>query len=570
MLFPTSADLGRAHRSHTHTVRPTTICCWSLPSSAPPWRPTRAPQGRLTQIASATASKYDCAIAIGVQTKDTAVAAASPGITEDAPFVWGSVTKLLTGTAIMRAVEKQTLQSLHAPISPILDPVLRDLGLGTMAQLFGPHAKFLTAKHLAEMRSGVPDYDTAKPWSKPPKDAFRAQVYSDPSREYDPKDILNVSWVATGSLDFFPGLKQEYSSTNFVLLGLLLAALEQAPTWDAYDQRGALDALPASRRRLYDALQFAVHGAPSRYTSVHGYDRTSYNGHNASQLPGTDVWKVKGVYGGWTASDVTGSVADTARLAYDIFGASGPRLLAPPSVETMIPRDAFYGLATFNLTRPWGAAEGAAENVAYGHLGATYGYQSILAYFPDPDVSISIASDIETDDQIQPADGLCLAYNAVLAAVRNTSEPACRYVHTGYYGGRCDCGRHAAPMPREPAPSEPAPLEHAPLERTRAQRLEAALTPVVQSMADKYNCSVSIASRAPTRATRPTFHGWTSPSRRVSPTGPPGGRRGRAIRTSGGALPRSRRGRACCGWSTRGSSRWAPRSRRSSTLSWRG
>ena len=33
------------------------------------------------------------------------------------------------------------------------------------------------------------------------------------------------SWVATGSLKFTPGEKTRYSSTNFVLLGLLLAQL---------------------------------------------------------------------------------------------------------------------------------------------------------------------------------------------------------------------------------------------------------------------------------------------------------------------------------------------------------
>ena len=65
------------------------------------------------------------------------------------------------------------------------------------------------------------------------------------------------------------------------------------------------------------------------------YDRTSYTGHNASALPGHDVIDVAGVYGGWTASDVTAPVADVARLAYDIFGQSGPRILQPASGATM-------------------------------------------------------------------------------------------------------------------------------------------------------------------------------------------------------------------------------------------
>ena len=202
------------------------------------------------------------------------------------------------------------------------------------------------------------------------------------------------------------------------------------------------DALPLERRKLYaDGMRFAVHGAPSDWTGVHGYDRTSYNGHSAAARPGKDVWHVKGVYGGWTASDVTARVADTARLAYDLYGRAGPRLLSPDSVARMIPKSDFYGFATFNLSfTSWGPSSAGPFDTAYGHLGATYGYQSIVAYFPGADVAISVASNIETDYQVQPSDVLCSAYNAVLARLTNRTEPNCTYETGSYWGGRCDCG----------------------------------------------------------------------------------------------------------------------------------
>ena len=274
-------------------------------------------------------------------------------------------------------------------------------------------------------------------------DKFRAMVYSAPAREWDPKEILNLTWVATGRLEtLLPGIRTSYSSTNFVLLGLLLAGLAKAPTWDALDQGGAaMDALPAARRKLYAAMKYAVHGPPSQWTPVHGYDRTSYNGRNSTIRPGhTDVWKTTGVYGGWTASDVTASVADVARLGYDIFGKQGPRMLSAASVHTMVPTSPFYGFATFNLSRGWGPSYASGLNTAYGHLGATYGYQSIVAYFPAADISVSVASNIETDTQVQPTDVLCLAYNAILAALAKTPESQCAYKTSGYYGGVCDCG----------------------------------------------------------------------------------------------------------------------------------
>jgi len=378
-----------------------------------------------------------------VQTAEHAFAAADTTTSaRDDLFVWGSVTKLLTGSGILRAVERGDLPSLSTPVHTLIDPLLSRLGLGSLKTLFGWMSKYITAKHLGSMKSGVPDYDTAKPWPRPPTDPFRAMVYKDPTREWDPADLLNVSWVATGKLEGIPGLRTSYSSTNFVLLGLLLAALQKAPTWDQMNQTmAAMDALPAARRNMYSHMRFGVHGPPSRYTSVHGYDRTSYNGRNASTRPGhTDVWQTTGVYGGWTASDITANVGDIARLGYDIFGKAGPRMLQPHSVATMIPTQPFYGFATFNLTRGWGPSAISPLNLAYGHLGATYGYQSIVAYFPAADISVSVASNIETDTQVQPSDTLCLAYNAILAALSNTTEPACEFRLSGYYGGTCDCG----------------------------------------------------------------------------------------------------------------------------------
>ena len=103
----------------------------------------------------------------------------------------------------------------------------------------------------------------------------------------------------------------------------------------------------------------------------------------------------------------------------------------------------------FNLTMAWGVsgakaslskAPGRGFNQAYGHLGATYGYQSSLIYFPAADVSLAVASNIETDNQVQPTDVACHAYHAVLAALYGWPEPTCTYTPNGYFGGTCDCG----------------------------------------------------------------------------------------------------------------------------------
>ena len=40
--------------------------------------------------------------------------------------------------------------------------IVSQTGLGSMTRLFGVNASRVTVRHLATMRSGVPDYDTAK------------------------------------------------------------------------------------------------------------------------------------------------------------------------------------------------------------------------------------------------------------------------------------------------------------------------------------------------------------------------------------------------------------------------
>jgi len=358
------------------------------------------------------------------------------------------VTKQATGATILQLVEDGLLK-LDEPVHPHIDPILVSLGLGSMATLFGKEAELITAEHLATMNSGVPDYDTAKPYPTPPTDTFRAEVYAKPSQEFPPASLINQSWVATGKLEFTPGEKGKhrmaYSSTNFVLLGLLIAKLRGAADWDDFRQATLFDRLPTDRKGLYHDAVFASHGAPSKWTVVQGYDRTSYNGADPHKMPGTDVWKVAGVYGGWTASDLTASAADVARLGYDIHStSSGTKLLSKASQRIMVPSSReIYGFATFNLEHVGITGHGKRwpdqYDQAYGHLGATYGYDSLLAYFPAIDVSISIGTSIETDDQMAPADAMCLTYNAVLAAALGEKEESCEFVKRGYYGGKCQC-----------------------------------------------------------------------------------------------------------------------------------
>ena len=259
--------------------------------------------------------------------------------------------------------------------------------------------------------------------------------------------MLAVPWVHKDppALDWAPGTDQDYSSTNFLLLGLVLAAHADAPTWSALDQASFRTAA-LRRAGFMNNTAYAALGAPSAHTNVRGYDRTSYNGHTPDVAPGRDVGDVHGVFAGWTASDLVAPVQDVADLAHALYQRPHSALLRDGDVEMMTNASwGFYGFATFLLSsysgQPTDAPAGQPDyGTLWGHLGATYGYNSMVQYNAALNVSIAVATNVESDYQAQPNDAFCSAYNAVRQLVLGLPEAAgnCTYLATGYYG-KCVC-----------------------------------------------------------------------------------------------------------------------------------
>eukprot|EP00421_Protoceratium_reticulatum_P017592 CAMPEP_0168387010 /NCGR_PEP_ID=MMETSP0228-20121227/15724_1 /TAXON_ID=133427 /ORGANISM="Protoceratium reticulatum, Strain CCCM 535 (=CCMP 1889)" /LENGTH=417 /DNA_ID=CAMNT_0008400231 /DNA_START=56 /DNA_END=1309 /DNA_ORIENTATION=+ len=404
----------------------------------------------MAAIGEALSAKYNCSFSFGFKMGDAEVASAS-GIVDFSTgrrattgdrYPWGSVTKVLTGSSVLRLVSEGAF-GMDDPVAPLVDPLIArmaaqnpDQGFGSVADLWGAAAaKVTTVRQLLGMTSGVPDFDTAKPCMRPgcaPTDPLRATLYSDPNTSWAPTRLMNVPWVkghfkkCKSMVPWFPAIC--YSSTNFMLLGLVLAAHAHATSWESFDQT------PLLPKSLQGRVRFALKGAPKDYTPVHGYDRTSYNV-PAGQKNNHDNWEVAGTFSGWTASDLVGTAADIAALSWEVYGP--PHAIAPKSfVDLMIPTGPFYGLATFNLSTHTGQTGKFGR--AYGHLGATYGYQSILVYFPGLQFAMAVATNLEIDDQAHPADAICQSYNAI-AGVLMDKAITCQFSAGSYYGGKCSC-----------------------------------------------------------------------------------------------------------------------------------
>lgn len=283
------------------------------------------------------------------------------------------------------------------------------------------------------MTSGIPDFDTAKGHGMEMQDLLRKYLYDHAGTSYTPTELMKLPWVAhhyQPCIDEPPHWHKCYSSTNFMILGLILAEYSGESTWKSFDQSSFL---PDS---LKGKFQFAVRGAPKDYTAVHGYDRTSYN-MPQGKLNDQDIAAVDGVFAGWTASDLVGTASDVAELTWAIYGPAPtilPKAYADLMATSAIARD--YGLATFNLTRDTGHAS--EYGIAYGHLGATYGFQSQLVFFPTLKFVLAVTTNIETNSQTQPKEVLCFAYNAIAGLMLRQSI-TCTFSPSSYYSSGCNC-----------------------------------------------------------------------------------------------------------------------------------
>ena len=449
------------------TLTKTAAVCFLAASSCAA-APIAGLKDALQIAADQTSAQFKCAINIAFKDADNmvGVASGSSGADNrtalvDDPFVWGSVTKCLTGSSMLKLVEEGVV-SLDDPIGMHIDPFLKKLAqnpadakfmnYSSVEELWGPDVSTQSIRMLGKMMAGIPDFDTATERSGGAVDPFRATLYAEPSHAFGPPEILSLPWVYTKQVNLHPS-SHAYSSTNFMLFGLILAAKAGVASWSDFDQ---LSPLPPAFARSLRGIMFASKPAcPRDLTNITGYDRTAYNGHDPSAFPGTDVSRVDGVFSGWSASDLVGPDGAVAELVHGIYGSY--RVASAASVENiMVPKanESFYGFGTFNLSRRTGV--GLPVGAAYGHLGATYGFQSIVAHFPHYNFTLTVASNIETDDQSQPAAGLCRAFNMARALVEGRPVPNCTYVDGGYYSGGCKC----SDMPTPPPSPAPAPEQY--------------------------------------------------------------------------------------------------------------
>jgi CubicO group peptidase (beta-lactamase class C family) len=395
----------------------------------------------------AHARSYNCSFSVAIKgpALGETIMVASRDVTTESRFAWGSITKMWTGASIMQLVAKGKLK-LDEPFAPYVDAQLAEMkrikfpgmNFSKVSDLWGPEVNKVTIRNLLHMQSGIPDFDTATDFGSL-KDPFRATAYANPSKDFMEPFLMSVPWVAKHSLAHTPGQGFQYSSTNFGLLGLILAHHARIADYRDFNQSSFI---PPDLAHVAKSILWAQRGSPRDNHVVTGFDRTKYNGQDPKN-GGVSVVDVHGVFSGWAASDFVGPPSAVAELGYALWGNSST-LVPQKYRDMMVPTpltnfSGFYGLASQNVGLVGITGNEGDLKTAYGHLGATYGYDSILGYNPKLDIAIAIATNIETQTQLQPSSAFCSIYNRVKNYLLKERVHHCKYIPFGYYGGKCIC-----------------------------------------------------------------------------------------------------------------------------------
>lgn len=197
------------------------------------------------------------------------------------------------------------------------------------------------------------------------------------------------------------GHSQDYSSTNYELLGLILLQHANLTSWALLDQRQA--AFRADIAPRFPKTRFALRGLCETYTRVHGYEPDDKYGLNLDTA-------FLSCTNGYTCGNVVTTAGEVADFVWALYGEAS--IVSRRSVDAMSDIWEWYGLGTMDLPSYGRAGD------AYCRLGH-FGVTCIHADARTPDLpDIPPCSQVERlgpcvdrrlhgERGIQPLAGLC-------------------------------------------------------------------------------------------------------------------------------------------------------------------
>lgn len=271
-------------------------------------------------------------------------------VTAETLFSVGSITKTFTGALALRLAERGTI-GLDDPVSRWVPTF--------------PNAANITLRELLNHTSGIRDF-------------FEPAVYkyieADRSAKWTADRVLSL----IGKPYFAPGKGYHYSSTNYVLLGVVL---ERATGKTLAAMIRSEFLVPLGLNHTFLQSEETAKG-----TFAHGYLAPQSSPKDVSvgqtMLPYVSVATASGASGG-----VVSTPSDIARWAtalYDGEILDQATLASMTDVSQTLPYHARppYGLAFEQLS--------VAGRLAWGHRGHVDGFWSTMAYLPDSHLTVVV------------------------------------------------------------------------------------------------------------------------------------------------------------------------------------
>mmetsp|Transcript_130759 Transcript_130759/g.364404 ORF Transcript_130759/g.364404 Transcript_130759/m.364404 type:complete len:519 (-) Transcript_130759:308-1864(-) len=351
-------------------------------------------------------SKYpDLAISMAWKDAEHEVSVAVGSVSDrkvlvDDTFLYGSGTKPVTAVGVLRLVDAGKVHSddkAHAYI----DPYLRAHGRPRLAEFFGEEVNNATVLQLIRMSAGIRDFEDDY--------SYDAWMLGNSSQLWEPYDAMKfaVSDInvqaggGEGKLICNPGTCTAYSSTSYIVAGLLLASvLEPGKDWYDFDLASAV----FDNRSEFPSVRFAPEGlvddklsdlltVPGQAVDSKHWERTTLYKQNPSIL-------------GWTCGNMVATPRDVALFFHRVFNKEAVPIISDEARAEMTRMTVLtqgwsagylmYGAGLMALV--YGSySRGDLGKLIFvqGHEGDTYAFASSQGFVPSLNGSYSIATNVD-------------------------------------------------------------------------------------------------------------------------------------------------------------------------------
>ncbi|WP_297116976.1 serine hydrolase domain-containing protein [Thalassospira sp.] len=268
-------------------------------------------------------------------------------MTRDRQFYIGSLTKMMTAVVTLQLASEKRID-LADPIGKYLPEEFRD----RIA-----NADRATIRDLLRNSSGIPDYLDGE--------FFFELVGRDPQHGWRNVELLPL--IADREAYFAPGTNYAASNSNFILLGVMIEAVEGDHIQAVFN------------RRIFEPAEM-INTSFGRYPRpallARGFDDANGDG----QLEDVTDYDV-----GDQLADggVISTAEDMVKFARALFVDGvllGPNAVARATTDTVFAGDGSYGYGLMIGSSDWGPV--------WGHDGIYFGYSGEFSWFPEQDTVV--------------------------------------------------------------------------------------------------------------------------------------------------------------------------------------